>query len=284
MFKSILAAVDGSEESLASLKQAANLAKRTDAQLRVLYVEDERRFVEFPTYSDAEGSVPEPHPLPAEQLAQAEKQAEVEREAIKAAVAQILTGAGLPDTLEIVRGPINRTLIHRARGADLTVIGKRGRQHQMTEQAGPTTEEVIHEAYRPVLVVPDAPERDGPVLVAFDGSAGVQRVVVPGTMLAALQAAPMTVLTVSDDTRAAEEVQDEMRSYLAPYDVRADYRIEPGHGERETARRILALAEETGARMIVMGAFSRGPLREFFFGSATREVLARAPCPVLMMT
>jgi len=286
MIKSILAAVDGSPESLAGLEQGVVWAERLDAELRAVVVQDERRFVRYPTYSDSEGSVPKPIPLTGKALKEAEALAAEEVDELRSEFERLTKGYAAHPELTVVRGPVEFTLIREAHAADLVVLGKRGRGlDEHVQQAGPTTETLIHEALRPVLVVPRNAITGGPVLVPFDGSKGVQRVIVPGVQLVAALGAPVTVLTVAARRDRAEEIQAPLRNYLAAHKVKADYRIEEGDdSERHAAHVILETADHMKVGMIMMGAFSLSPLKEFFVGSVTRNVLTRAQCPVLMMT
>lgn len=283
MMKSIVAGMDGSEGSFVALGQAAAWAKRLKADLRGVYVEDERRLVTFPTYSESEGTVPKPVPLPEAELKKVEQELEAEEREMRRRFEQISRGGKLHPEFRLFRGRVNAILTREAQGADLVVIGKRGRKsNPYSTEAGPTTQAVLHEAVRPVLVVPKDAPADGPVLVAYDGSLGAQRAMVPGLELASALGASVTVLTVNDDMEEAEEIQEPLRDYLAPYKLKTDFRVDTGNNK--AGEIILATANEIEAGLIVMGAFTSGPLKEFFFGSVTRTVLGSAPCSILMMT
>jgi nucleotide-binding universal stress UspA family protein len=283
MMRSIVAALDGSPESLAALQQAAEWAERLDAELRGIYVEDQRRLVTFPTYSETEGAIPKPVSLPAAELKAAEEALRAEGEQLRTHFNKAAGKRKGKSEFIIVRGRVNDLIVAEARSADMTVIGQRGKKDSpASREPGATTEEVIHEALRPVLVVPKGGNVKGPVLAAFDGSRGVHRVVVAGAQLAAARKAPVTVLTVADDPEDGAAIQEPLRRYLAAYGVKLDCRVVAGENRAEEL--ILATAKEIKAGMVMMGAYSRHPLKEFFFGSVTHTVLSEAPCPVLMMT
>jgi nucleotide-binding universal stress UspA family protein len=286
MIKSILAALDGSEESLAGLQQAVAWGERLGAEVRTIFVQDERRFVTFPTYSDSEGKVPKPIPLKGEALKKAEAEAAQEESELRAAYERALQGHAARGSYQVIRGKVEANLIREAHAVDLVVLGKRGRGlNESVEDAGPTTETLIHEALRPVLVVPKGSNTSGPVLIPFDGSKGVQRVIVPGVQLAAAMKAPLVVMTLADRKEDGEDIQAPLHDYLKAHGVQAEFRVLVGHDtERSTAKIVLGAAQELKAGMIMMGAYSVGPIREFFVGSVTREVLSHAHCPVLMMT
>ncbi len=283
MMKSIVAAVDSSPECAAILDHAATWANRLDAELRGVFVEDERDFVTFPTYSESEGSVPRPVPLPPAELEAAKLRIRREGDVLHRLFEKIAAKRKARGSLHIERGIVNLILVTEARSADMMVIGRNGlRVSPELHRVGPTAEEVIHAALRPVLVVPEDSKPGGPVLAAFDGGPAVHRTMVAGAELAAAMKAPITVLTVRDKREEGEAIQAPLGRYLAAYGLKTDFRVEPGENHPENV--ICQTAREMKAGMILMGAFSHSPIKEFFFGSVTRTVLAAMPCPVLMMT
>lgn len=162
--KSIVAGMDGPEGSFLGLAQAAAWGKRLKADPRGLFVEDERRLVTFPTYSESEGAVAEPTPLPAEELKRIEQELRAEVQEMRKRFEQVSRGGKPHPDFRLLRGKVNAILRRGAQGADLVVIGKRGkRSNPYSAAAGPTTQASLHEAERPVLVVPKDARADGPV-------------------------------------------------------------------------------------------------------------------------
>lgn len=51
----------------------------------------------------------------------------------------------------------------------------------------------------------------------------------------------------------------------------------------EVAERVAAAAAELGADLIVAGSEARGPLEGMILGDTTRDILRRAPCPVVVV-
>jgi nucleotide-binding universal stress UspA family protein len=60
---------------------------------------------------------------------------------------------------------------------------------------------------------------------------------------------------------------------------RESLRIEIG----DPAERLVAIAEEYGAAMVVVGSRGRGPIKRALLGSVSAALLARSPCPVLVV-
>ncbi|HLN26925.1 MAG TPA: universal stress protein [Gemmataceae bacterium] len=61
--------------------------------------------------------------------------------------------------------------------------------------------------------------------------------------------------------------------------VRVEHRLEEG----DAAKRILELADEVEAGLIVMGTHGRTGFRRLLMGSVAEQVMRAAPCPVLTL-
>lgn len=279
MIKRIMVAVDGSPASLAALDQAVNWAGLLQAELVAAFVADEQRFVYYPTAASFEGGVVIPVPLPEDRMKAEERKVAEEEKEIRAAFDKALRGKKISARFLHERGDVNKILLREARTADLVVIGKRGRfDPPGSRQAGPTTESLIHDALRPVLVVPAKARTQGPFLVAYDDSKGVQRILPAAVDLAATSGQGVVMLTVDDKAERAAMLQESVKPYFQAHGIAVKLVVERG----KPAGAIVKAAESHGVGMIVMGAFNRNPVYELFFGSTTLAVLERAPCPVLL--
>ena len=281
--KSIMTALDGSEESLKAVEHAVYWAEVLDAALRGIIVEDEARFTYFPTYSESEGKIPKAIALPEDDMIRVEHEILAEGKALREKFMNLTESRNVYSSLEILRGRVSELLVREAKSADLVVIGKKGRGgFPKSHLASPTAEAIIQDALRPVMVVPNTPSKDESVLIAFDGSQGMERLLAPSLELISAADAPVSILTVRDDPEEGERIQQSLREFLQPYGLQAEFTVK--NGENNAAGVILAEARRCGASLIVMGSFSHSPLREFFFGSVTRNILAEADCPILTMT
>jgi nucleotide-binding universal stress UspA family protein len=286
MIRRMLVALDGSAAAKAALAAALRLAELTGARLSGVFVEDEMRFMTFPAVTFMEGGVAVPVPLPDDALRKVE--AEVRSEALalrKEFDAAIQAQPRVKGEFASIRGGINAVLADEGRAADLIVIGRRGKRpgEKKTTRPGPTTEAMVHDSLRPVLVVPAGARQGGATLFAYDGSRAAQRVAVMGALLASLETqrtgAGCHVLTVDDDPEGARKTQEALLRYLAAYELAPRAIAAKGNA----AQQILDQANAKGAGLIVMGAFGHSPLRELIFGSTTLRVLEGTACPVLMM-
>lgn len=282
MIRNIVAALDGSEESRAGLDLAISWAGIMDAELRGVFVEDERRFMHLQPLVGIEGDMPVPVPLPHKEMEIVQREVDKQADDVKAVFEEATAQTTLRRRFRRLRGEVNQVLTQQARGADIIVLGKRGvNDPPGLPEPGPTTTELVHSALRPVLVVPAGVRHEGPVLMAFDGGQGASRVIVPGLMAASALEQKVVVLTIKDDSAQAAEQQWVIKDYLMPYGPETTFIVEKG--ESRAAEVILRVADEIGAGLILMGAFSQNPLKEFFMGSTTMSVLEKSPCPLLMM-
>jgi nucleotide-binding universal stress UspA family protein len=282
MMKSILVAMDGSPASLAGLQAAVGWAEVLDAELRGIFVEDEQRFLYYPAGFSAEGGVPVSAPLPEDEMREEEARATEQGDEVQQQFEATLRGHTVRGELIRMRGNVNQILTREARAVDLVVMGLRGRNDAAdSPEPGPTTETLIHNALRPVMVVPARAQSNGTFVFAYDGGSGVQRVVAAGTELAAAAGARTAVISIGDESRFQRDYEEVLRRYWQPYGLESTFHAT--HKSGRIAETIVRYAREQNAGMIVMGAFGHNPLHELFFGSTTLETLAEAPCPVLLM-
>ena len=132
---------------------------------------------------------------------------------------------------------------------------------------------------RPVLVVPetygDAPIA-GTVVAGWDGSSQALRAIDAALPLLC-RAGSVKLVLVNPDTVTGlhgEEPGADLALYLAR------------HGVERTSATVGATlvqgARDSGAGLIVAGAYGHSRYREWVLGGATRELLERAPVPLLL--
>jgi len=146
-------------------------------------------------------------------------------------------------------------------------------------------ERLAIEGVRPVLVVPNQGEMDGPpkrIVLAWNGKREAARALFDALPLLT-QADQVVMLTIDEGSEGRDGALPD--SEIAAALVR--------QGVKVTATRSKALAGSVGsdirskarevkADLIVMGCYGHSRLFEFAFGGATRHMLATADLPVLM--
>lgn len=269
-FERFLVASDGSEFSAGAVREALRLAKQCGARLRAV------TFVA----SDLE------HETMGEQILKQELDAA--RAHLDQVAAQAMA-AGVDCETEVVQGvSVDDRIVEESEriGADLIVVGRRGRRALARMMIGDATLKLIGSAHCSVLVVPRAAEvRGRRFVVASDGSRFGDAAAVAAGNLATRCEAPVTVVSVAVPSHAearrkeAPAVVERIVRALHSEGVDADGKVMHGLA----ADTIVAAAAGTGADLIVMGSHGRTGIERLVLGSNTERVLNRTPCAVLVV-
>ena len=224
--------------------------------------------------------------IPAEVAAQAKREYQ---EAVDAAVdafhaavkRSLLSAEHIVDTVFERDAPL--ALANAARRFDLSVITQ-------SEPGGVNNDRLIEgllfESGRPVIVVPyiqrDALKLDR-VVFCWDGSRPAARAINDALPFLTKAGAVNLLIVINEKTTNDEhEIRGvRMGEHLARHNINVEVqtRIAP---DIDVASTILSHAADSGATMIVMGAYGHSRVREFILGGATRGILRSMTVPVLM--
>lgn len=279
--KTILAAIRDAREIETVLAYAAALAGRVKAHLIAVHSEPAPQLYAAP---DAIAAAEYYERMLAEARARGEEIVAKGKEWTKkngvacewrSAVSAFGAGAGIA--------------IPSAFAADLVIAG----QTDPARDAGgdAVLEQLLFETGRPVLFVPWSGPGKGAkswplpkkAIVAWNGTRESAR--------AAFDALPLLMLTgevevlLVDPRDAADEdakaAGHEIAAALARHGIAVTVFASPSGGA-PTGEAIANRVAETGANLLVMGAYGRSRWREMIFGGATRTLLASMTCPTLM--
>ena len=176
-------------------------------------------------------------------------------------------------------------VLHHAHQVGLIVVP----QKQENSSAGietDFTERLIMESGRPVLIVPAFGEFEKigkNVLVGWNGTKESARAVFDSLPLM-VDAENITVSWVNaEDDLEDDEVLPgaELAATLARHGLPVTTQALPG-GDLPVAETLLNEASDSGADLLIMGAYGHSRIREFVFGGATRTILESMTVPVLM--
>lgn len=191
------------------------------------------------------------------------------------------------DTAVAQAGGLTTLVGMRARFADVMV-----QDHPYGPASSPDaeaiTEAALFEGHCPVLVLPSgadsaalaAPPRK--VIVAWNQSAESMAAV--RRALPILVAAESVEITVVDPKPQGPERSDPggaLCQMLVRHGARAEIAV-LARTQPAISDVLIRRARETGADLVVMGAYGHSRFREAILGGATRAMLERAPIPVLM--
>ena len=271
MTETILVATDGSADGNAAERLGITLASRLQRRVAgITVVEDSR--IQAP---DSPGLTLPPYPeteLSAYYRARADT--------LASRFAERARTEGVDAGCEIAQGRADDRIVEKAQGFDLLVLGRDGRPAE-TKGAliGSNAESVIRKTSRSTVVVPFGASLGGPIVLGFDGSPGSRIAASVAVELANGLGEPIHVFVDSKDKGRAVARFEEVRQLLSGLSLPL----------RETSStlgrpdvKIVDTAREGRAGLIVMGAFGRNRITDYFLGSNAAAVVRTASVPVLL--
>ncbi len=271
MIETILVATDGSEDSSAAEQMAMGLASRLGARLTGVSVIDDRLLQSPSGDGLALPSFPETE-LAGYYRARAE--------AVARRFSERARGEGLEAPCEVLQGSPDERIVEKVQGADLLIVGRTGTAvGERGPLIGATVDAILRKTTRPTILVPAGAPLTGPLVLGFDGS--------PGSRIAAKLAVALAnglneavhVFVDSKDKGRAVARFDEVRQLVGGLSVPV----------RETSStlgrpdvKIVDTAKEVRASLIVMGAYGRNRITEYFLGSNASAVARTSPVAVLL--
>ena len=266
--KTILVPVDADEGQEARLQAAFDLARACSGQIVAMQVTP---FAAYAVGDNGMGAFPVTSLLEA---------VEAERSRERAAVEARLAAEGITWEWVARDGDLVDSLSIFGRLADVIVMNS-GPFAAAASLKLSITGDVAMAAPTPVLAVPPASRGvtfTGPALVAWDGS--------QESALALRAAMPLLRLASSVSLLTVEEKTPDLRGrdaavYLDRHGIAATV-IERSSGGQGIEAVIRAVLHETGATLLVQGAYGHSRLRQTIFGGVTRGLLSDAPVPLLI--
>ncbi len=147
-------------------------------------------------------------------------------------------------------------------------------------------EALIFESGRPILLCPEEFAADlraafDNAVIAWDHSAPAARAVADA--LPVIQAAAsVRIITVTDNATAAEQESGlALVGHLAEHGIKASFETIKIDGS-SVGKVFEAYVKANASDLLVMGAYRHSRLNEIVWGGATKTVIARPPCWVMM--
>ena len=190
--------------------------------------------------------------------------------------------AGVPAQSLEERGRPAATILEEMRNYDLTLMGRHANfTFETAASDRQTRDAVLHQARKPVIVVPEQPPVPSPrVLIAFDGSSASKRAVRSFAESGLGADSELHVASADDDGVHAWEMAsrgvDILKEYGLPAEPQSVVSVLP------IADALLQVRERLGARMMVLGAYTRSRLSELIWGSVTRALVEKTPVPLYL--
>jgi nucleotide-binding universal stress UspA family protein len=281
MYKTITVYIDGREGQDSRLRAAALLANDHGAHL----VGTAATGISWLDYAALTGSMAAPMPMP-------ESDFQGLRDAAEARLAVFRHDAGRLGVESFATHAIDDdaryALLLESRYTDLVVLS----QDSPAAAAPDLPAHVAHlpqyvalHGVRPVLVVPhdyDKAVIPGTAVVGWDGGMPAIRAITAALPLLQ-RAESVQLVLINPDERSAlhgEQPGADMALYLARHGVQVEVIRERTTSTEGEA--LMALARDSGAGLMVTGAYGHSRYREWALGGVTRELLERAPVPLLI--
>ena len=281
--KNILTVITDAQSSRASLQSALLVARYLNCHLDALHVRPDPVSA-LPMVGEAMSGA-----MVDEMMKVAEKESDVRAKTARAMFDELVAAAGIASsgfgaTWMEDSGVEEQVVAVRACRADLILLARATADNESA--ALMTLNAALMQSGRPVLVTP--PEAllltgsvDGAferIAVFWNGSIEATRAITAALPFLT-KAKQVTVLRVEEEEWFAPT--EDLESFLAHHGVRTGIsKVLARQGRTGTA--LLSASAETGAQMMVMGAYTRSKLRQLILGSVTGYVMQNATLPVFL--
>lgn len=271
MLRRILIGLNGSEYSLAAMDLAIELAKRHGTSVVGLGIVDVPHLTAPESVPLGAGAFKEERDVAVVQAAHAKI------DQVLAAFGERCQAAGVYPCSEKRIGDPAKVLAQQGQRCDLLVVGKRHLPTEEWELFSQTLDQLLRHSPRPVLCIP-APRISGTrVLIAYDGSLQAAR-----TLQAFVESglgADRQIYMASLGNQAQEHAEI-AKDFLIAHALSPELLIE--QSVAQPAKRLLEIAQQIQAGLIVLGCYGQPRLKEFFFGSVTKGILAETSVPLFL--
>lgn len=273
--KRILAPTDFSELATRSLEYAAELARRTGAELVVMYADP---FLPPPHFTSSQVD---------DILASLDRHRAAAGKELDLYAAKNVPSSVPLRTMVVEATPSSAILKTAGEiDADIIVMGTHGRGGFNRFLLGSVTERVLHETSRPLLTVreTDTPAADAPakprVLCPVNFSDAARAALDVAISFSNLLDADLVVLHVAeDDSEETRKIAQQVESWLPPDRLRtsADRLLLQG----DAAEQVIEYAKGHLVDLIVLGASHRRLGDTSVLGTTAVRITRHAPIPVL---
>jgi nucleotide-binding universal stress UspA family protein len=280
MYKTITVYIDGREGQDSRLCAAALLANNHGAHL----VGTAATGISWLDYATLTGSMGAPMPMP-------ESDFQGLRDAAEARLAVFRRDAGRLGVESFETHAIDDdaryALLLESRYTDLVVLSQDSpvAAPGLPAHVAHLPQYVALHGVRPVLVIPQGYDNaviPGIAVVGWDGGMPAIRAITAALPLLQ-RAESVKLVLINPDKRSAlhgEQPGADMALYLARHGVHVEVVRERTTSTEGEA--LMALARDSGAGLMVTGAYGHSRYREWALGGVTRELLERAPVPLLI--
>lgn len=272
IFREILVAVDPSSHSQAALEAAAYLAEKTEGKIHGLFVQEESwhkvsKLPSITTINELTGST---SALEEQYLSQ---QIEMLKRRLRRQVKTISRQKKIAHTWKAVEGCVEEEILQAAENADLITLGRRGSSFPQKKKIGSSTEKIIQDADKPVLILKKGLKLRGNITAVYDASKTSHRSIRLALSLAEKFDVSLTVLVMRNTPETARDRDTELEKMVDTAPVKVELLLLKNPdvwGFIHSMNR-----RDTG--LLIM------PKNQPLLQTAMEEILYQLKCPLLMM-
>jgi len=272
-FAKILLGLDGSSHAQAAIEYTCQLALGHNATITGVAI------IDLPGIKSASGPVPiggAHYDVQREDQMVAETQAKAK--AILGDFERICQSRNVNAVLHADTGSPFSEIIEESKFHDFIVIGKRSFFGYSAHESHGTLEQILKNGLTPILAVPDSVRKIEKVLIAYDHSVPASKAVHMFLLLGIWNACDITLLTVNDSAEAAQALLTNLSDFFEGYGIQPNLVTRSGHPDAE----IKSYIAENAIDLLVMGAYGRKSVREFFLGSVTQHLIQETEIPLFL--
>jgi nucleotide-binding universal stress UspA family protein len=276
-YKTILVHVDETQSSVKRTQIAHTLAAKFDAHLTGIALTGVSRYI----FESTDLGVGDPNIM----LHLSALRERAEKAISRFKQSSIDLGVSTTESV-IANDEANGGLGLRARYADLIIIGQTNLNEPSPSVMSDFPEFMVVNSGRPVLLIPHALTNSTTIgercVVAWDGSRESARALTDALPLLKFSKSVQVLIINPNQTDQAhgEEPGADVALFLARHGIKVEITTRFNTHDKGTA--ILSACKESGADLLVMGAYGHSRFREMIMGGATRTVLEAMEVPVLM--
>lgn len=274
MIKNLLVALDTSTSSMAAQKLAIQLAKSYGARLSGIGIVDEP-WMMAPEAIPL-GGLTFKMELDSQQVSKAQhKVHELEKAFLK-----MCKDADVSGSVIDVSGIPSEEIEHFLVEYDLLVIGKKASFHFNTPQdISVSVGQLIKDNPRPILVVEEEhPISRKEILVAFDGSLVASRALHMAILLGLFKDKAVHIASVGTSGEIVENWVAGAERLCHSHGIKTH--LHALVTSETPSEALLKLSKEIDPAFIVLGAYGKGSLTHWVWGSCAEELLKSATCPL----
>lgn len=270
MYRSVLVALKPAASQQFVLNHTIDMARQYGWKLRAVTVIDADRVVPVEPVPLGGGAFKQERDAALLQKAHDLAEGIVQHAETSCRAAQVAGEAKVyaGNTVEVLRREVQEH--------DLLIVGHSGGDDTGDESL---LFQILKHAPRPALVVPREHAGGPNIVVAYDGSLQAARTLAALAQSGLKSKDPVHIVTCHSDLALATDGAQRARRYLEQHQIPA---VTHPDTHAPSAGYLLQRAAQLQAGLLVMGAFGKSAVHEFFLGSVTRTILHRLPMPVLL--